>query len=415
MKAMDHYHQHSCIRFKEWTGEQNYVNIFFNPDSGACWSAVGRTKNGEQRLSLGQHCWYLGIVIHELGHVIGFWHEMNRPDRDSWIYVYWNNIISGFESAFATHDSSTVNTLAENFDYRSIMMYDEYAFSKDGVSPTLQAKKPGVVIGPIWKKPGLSSSDIRRIHKLYKCEDNSPKVGFPYNEVCNFNVDTCGFKNGGSAVWNWRTVNSSDGYVYTSFEKAGITPGYFMSVNFHGMSERDRRGPMGCVRFWYMLQGDCKLHLRLSQAYLSSPTQLFYDPETMYELWEDSNVTGQWTHVEVTIYVTRAFKLSFQSGFSQTCTYGNIALDDIELYYTPCETASTTQYHPHATSVSNATKMSEETTSLCVTVTSVPTTTKLPSPFPISQTLTSSDALKPHLQNSTIFPVDFMKPSYTKN
>jgi hypothetical protein len=55
---------------------------------------VGRTGNGEQRLSLGQRCWYLGIVIHELGHAIGFWHEMNRPDRDSWIYVYWNNIIS---------------------------------------------------------------------------------------------------------------------------------------------------------------------------------------------------------------------------------------------------------------------------------------------------------------------------------
>jgi hypothetical protein len=32
MKAMDHYHQHSCIRFKEWTGEKDYVNIFFNPD-----------------------------------------------------------------------------------------------------------------------------------------------------------------------------------------------------------------------------------------------------------------------------------------------------------------------------------------------------------------------------------------------
>jgi hypothetical protein len=38
------------------------------------------------------------------------------------------------------------------------------------VSPTVQAKKPGVVIGPIWKKPGLSASDIRRIHKLYKCK-----------------------------------------------------------------------------------------------------------------------------------------------------------------------------------------------------------------------------------------------------
>jgi hypothetical protein len=40
------------------------------------------------------------------------------------------NILQGFASAFAMHDSSTVNTLAENFDYKSIMMYDEYAFSK---------------------------------------------------------------------------------------------------------------------------------------------------------------------------------------------------------------------------------------------------------------------------------------------
>jgi hypothetical protein len=97
--------------------------------------------------------------------------------------------------------------------------------------------------------------------------------------------------------------------VYASFEKAGTTPGYFMSVNFHGVSEQDNRGPMGCARFWYMLQGDCKMHLTLSQAYLSSPTQLFYDPETMYELWEDSTATGQWTHMEVMLYVTRPFKV----------------------------------------------------------------------------------------------------------
>lgn len=61
--------------------------------SGACWSPVGRVGEGEQRLSLGERCWYSGIVIHELAHSIGFWHEMNRPDRDSWIYIHWNNIL----------------------------------------------------------------------------------------------------------------------------------------------------------------------------------------------------------------------------------------------------------------------------------------------------------------------------------
>nr|CAD7455091.1 unnamed protein product [Timema tahoe] len=94
MKAIDHYHEVSCVRFKEWTGENDVVDVFFNLDSGACWSPVGRSGDGEQKLSLGQRCWYLGIVIHELGHAVGFWHEMNRPDRDSYIYVYWDNIIS---------------------------------------------------------------------------------------------------------------------------------------------------------------------------------------------------------------------------------------------------------------------------------------------------------------------------------
>lgn len=52
---------------------------------------------------------------------------------------------------------------------------------KDGVSPTLQAKT-GVEIGPIWKKKGLSASDIRRIHKLYQCSGkdniNSPLIHY---------------------------------------------------------------------------------------------------------------------------------------------------------------------------------------------------------------------------------------------
>jgi hypothetical protein len=38
--------------------------------------------------------------------------------------------LQGFASAFAKHDASTVATMGESFDYKSVMMYDEYAFSK---------------------------------------------------------------------------------------------------------------------------------------------------------------------------------------------------------------------------------------------------------------------------------------------
>uniref|UniRef100_A0A1B6ECD0 Metalloendopeptidase n=2 Tax=Clastoptera arizonana TaxID=38151 RepID=A0A1B6ECD0_9HEMI len=342
MKAMSHYHQKSCVRFKEWSGEDNFVEVFYNQDSSACWSPVGRIGSGVQRLSLGQRCWYFGIVVHELGHSMGFWHEMNRPDRDDWIYVYWQNIIKGFSSAFATHDSKSVDTLGEKFDYKSIMMYDEYAFSKDGVSPTLQSKT-GVEIGPIWKKKGLSASDIRRIHKLYHCTGNKQKEGFPYNVACNFNSHTCGFKNGGSAVWNWRNVNSTDGYVYSSYETVGTTTGYFLSVNFHAVSPQDKtRGPLGCVRFWYLLQGDGNSSLKLLHAYLNKSTQLFHDPDTTFELWSNNTVGNKWNYVEVPLYVTRPFKLIFESQFEDKATYGTIALDDVEILYEECPEPVTT-------------------------------------------------------------------------
>lgn len=85
-----------------------------------------------------------------------------------------------------------------------------------------------------------------------------PKPGFPYDVNCDFNKHVCGFKNGGAANWNWRTVNQTDGYVYTSFDTAGTTPGHFMSINFPPISGalESVRGELGCVRFYYLIETD---------------------------------------------------------------------------------------------------------------------------------------------------------------
>ncbi len=52
---------------------------------------------GKQILSLDYGCVNVGVIIHEFLHIIGFFHEQSRPDRDDFITVVYENIVPGFE------------------------------------------------------------------------------------------------------------------------------------------------------------------------------------------------------------------------------------------------------------------------------------------------------------------------------
>ena len=61
---------------------------------------MGRRGGGPQAISIGKNCDKFGIVVHELGHVIGFWHEHTRPDRDNHIEIVYQNIQEGRDVLF---------------------------------------------------------------------------------------------------------------------------------------------------------------------------------------------------------------------------------------------------------------------------------------------------------------------------
>ena len=46
-------------------------------------------------LSIGEGCQHRGIILHEMLHALGRWHEHSRPDRNNYITIHEDNILNG--------------------------------------------------------------------------------------------------------------------------------------------------------------------------------------------------------------------------------------------------------------------------------------------------------------------------------
>ena len=125
-KAMANYHKETCLRFVPRTNERGYIDIM---QGSGCSSSVGRTGR-RQQVSLGNGCVYTGIVMHELMHASGFWHEQSRADRDEHITINWHNIQSGMEYNFLKYDLNKIDHLGAGYDTCSVMHYGSTAFAK---------------------------------------------------------------------------------------------------------------------------------------------------------------------------------------------------------------------------------------------------------------------------------------------
>ncbi|KAJ7385144.1 Meprin A subunit beta [Desmophyllum pertusum] len=164
--AMREWEQKTCVRFKKRTTEKAYVSFF---RGSGCWSYVGRTGS-KQQLSLSSGCWHHGIVIHEIGHALGFYHEQSRPDRDNHVTIMWDNIYESNKHNFKKYGTNTIDSLGTAYDYGSIMHYSSRAFSKNG-KPTIVAKKSGVTFG---QRKGLSTIDAQQMSLRYSCQTATP-------------------------------------------------------------------------------------------------------------------------------------------------------------------------------------------------------------------------------------------------
>lgn len=131
-----------------------------------------------QGVELGRGCLKVGTV-HQLGHAIGFYHEHNRPDRDKYIDIVYDNIYDYYENQFQKIPEGESNTLGMVYDPASIMHYKGDAFSRNG-SATIKPKDPSIPFGNAYE---LSPLDIAKANALYSCGKYSVSLTYIHAHI----------------------------------------------------------------------------------------------------------------------------------------------------------------------------------------------------------------------------------------
>jgi len=165
--AMREYTRKTCIRFRKRTNQRAYIYIH---KGKGCFSLIGRSGK-QQNLSLGKGCLRRGIVMHELMHAAGFFHEQGRNDRDKYIWIYWGNILPEAKGNFQKQSLKTISHLGQPYDLSSIMHYGRKAFSKNK-RDTIVARHSASMAN-MGQRKGFSRIDIKKLNILYKCNIRS--------------------------------------------------------------------------------------------------------------------------------------------------------------------------------------------------------------------------------------------------
>jgi len=136
-----------------------------------CFPQTKGVKCIGNTLTIGKKCEDDGVTlktfIHELGHVLGLYHEMNRGDRDQYIEILEGRMKKEFEGNFKL-PSIHPKTLNTPYDFLSIMHYSQYAFTRKQGCVTIRTKNK-CAQNLIGKTKEASYYDIKAVNTLYKC------------------------------------------------------------------------------------------------------------------------------------------------------------------------------------------------------------------------------------------------------
>lgn len=103
------------------------------------------------------------VMAHEFGHALGFWHEHTRPDRDNYIWVYYDRVSpSAYQSNFNIAPDWVPNSLNTGYDFDSVMHYGATSFMNPSCDSGL-----ATCISVLTCTPLVARSDLG--YGIYQC------------------------------------------------------------------------------------------------------------------------------------------------------------------------------------------------------------------------------------------------------
>lgn len=146
--------------------DRNYLQVT-DKTPGGCWTDLGAGAKGGKRVFNFPlaWCWNQPALIHEVGHVLGFMHEHQRPDRDKYIEVHAEN---AGEFSFA-YDKLTLGSMDNSgpYDFMSIMHYWNGSYSING-KPIMVPLQPYAAFAAIMgRSTTLTEGDKNLVRSVY--------------------------------------------------------------------------------------------------------------------------------------------------------------------------------------------------------------------------------------------------------
>ena len=171
LRAIREWDTKTVLRFVERTSQhQDYLHYTVGSVSGTRLCAGDSPGNVVIQIAPGGNGYE--VILHGIGHAIGWAHEQQRRDRDRWVTVFSENIAGTPYARGNWHPDVGLGLDIGPYDYRSIMTYQAFDHGKrrnHARTLLMETIPPGIPFGgeALGELSELSPGDIDSVARQY--------------------------------------------------------------------------------------------------------------------------------------------------------------------------------------------------------------------------------------------------------